>query len=387
MGGKRRTTREDESWWMLEPMLSLNLKLHHLGRRAPLAYSVPLSSLHTAGRLPPPVRLLKFQTFPPTGRGRVLLNLKGKSLPLPGFPLVGVGPIPVRVAGGLAVGGVPRRGPGADCRQEPPGGRWGWDSPCRRRLLSELADGRLLRFARGSGAPRSAGAALSGRDMKSLKSRLKRQDAPGPTPSGAVAPASAVSPAARALPGLPVLPSREPRSPPQLCSLSERPAGPVRGRLLPPQAGALRRPGDPETPRHCPRASTGPFPAAHPQVSQLLALGIGLPPPPPAGVSGLSSIRPLSSDAPPPNAARFSRAGPHSRRPRCPRRARKGGRRPSVPGVAGRAGAGRPAVQVGRAADPAPPLRTPDLPWVNAARLGGRRVLAAVVGSLGKFDF
>lgn len=300
MGGKRRTTREDESWWMLEPMLSLNLKLHHLGRRAPLAYSVPLSSLHTAGRLPPPVRLLKFQTFPPTGRGRVLLNLKGKSLPLPGFPLVGVGPIPVRVAGGLAVGGVPRRGPGADCRQEPPGGRWGWDSPCRRRLLSELADGRLLRFARGSGAPRSAGAALSGRDMKSLKSRLKRQDAPGPTPSGAVAPASAVSPAARALPGLPVLPSREPRSPPQLCSLSERPAGPVRGRLLPPQAGALRRPGDPETPRHCPRASTGPFPAAHPQVSQLLALGIGLPPPPPAGVSGLSSIRPLSSDAPPP---------------------------------------------------------------------------------------
>lgn len=185
--------------------------------------------------------------------------MKGKSLPLPGFPLVGVGPIPVRVAGGLAVGGVPRRGPGADCRQEPPGGRWGWDSPCRRRLLSELADGRLLRFARGSGAPRSAGAALSGRDMKSLKSRLKRQDAPGPTPSGAVAPASAVSPAARALPGLPVLPSREPRSPPQLCSLSERPAGPVRGRLLPPQAGALRRPGDPETPRHCPRASSLPL--------------------------------------------------------------------------------------------------------------------------------
>lgn len=47
--------------------------------------------------------------------------------------------------------------------------------------------------------------------MKSLKSRLRRQDAPGPTSSGAAAAASAVSPAARARPGsLRSLPAESP---------------------------------------------------------------------------------------------------------------------------------------------------------------------------------
>lgn len=83
--------------------------------------------------------------------------------------------------------------------------------------------------------------------MKSLKSRLRRQDAPGPAPSGSGAAASAVSPVARERPA-----SRGV----QFCPLLSlgRPR-----RLLLPQAGAPRRPGDPgDPPRRCPGASPGP---------------------------------------------------------------------------------------------------------------------------------
>lgn len=149
VGGKRKGVREDESWCRLDPMLSLDLRLHHPGRRAPMVWSLPLASLQTAGHPPLPLPHQKFQTSSPAGRGRVLLSLKGKSLPLPGFLLVGAGPIPARVAGGLAVGGEPRRRPRADRRQGPTAaggpqvaGRWGPD--CQRcRLLCALVALRL----------------------------------------------------------------------------------------------------------------------------------------------------------------------------------------------------------------------------------------------------
>lgn len=91
----------------------------------------------------------------------MLLSLKGKSLPLPGFLLVRASPIPTRVVGGLAVGGESLRRPGADGRPAAP--RWQVGpgppapppSPC-------VSSRQTLRFARRSGAPRSAGAGLPG---------------------------------------------------------------------------------------------------------------------------------------------------------------------------------------------------------------------------------
>lgn len=105
--------------------------------------------------------------------------------------------------------------------------------------------------------------------MKSLKSRLRRQDAPGSASSGAAAAAaaSAVSPAARARSGLPALPSRGALSGSEARARLRRPR-----RLLPP-AGAPRWPGDAgNPPLRCPRASPGPFLAPLVQVSQLLLL-------------------------------------------------------------------------------------------------------------------
>ena len=161
VGGKRKGVREDESWCRLDPMLSLDLRLHHSGRRAPMVWSLPLASLQTAGRPPLPLPQQKFQTFSPAGRGRVLLSLKGKSLPLPGFLLVGAGPIPARIAGGLAVVGEPRRRPWAD-RRGPPGGRQVGPGPPALPPPLRACSPQTLRFARGSDAPRSAGAGLPG---------------------------------------------------------------------------------------------------------------------------------------------------------------------------------------------------------------------------------
>lgn len=122
VGGKRRGVREDKGWHMLVPILFLDPRLHHSGRRAPVRGA--RLSLRSAW----PLRQLKPQFFLALGKGRVLLSLKGKSLPLPGFRLACVGPTASRAAGGLAAGGEPRgrraprqaRGP-----PEPPGGRWG----------------------------------------------------------------------------------------------------------------------------------------------------------------------------------------------------------------------------------------------------------------------
>lgn len=73
VGGKRKGVLEDESWRRLDPVLSADLRLHHPGRREPVVWSLALASLHVAGRPPPPLAQ-KFQTFPPAGRGRVLLS-------------------------------------------------------------------------------------------------------------------------------------------------------------------------------------------------------------------------------------------------------------------------------------------------------------------------
>lgn len=91
----------------------------------------------------------------------MLLSLKGKSLPLPGFLLVRASPVPTRVVGGLAVGRESRRRPGADGRPAAP--RWqvgpGPPAPPPPPCVSSR---QTLRFARRSGAPRSAGAGLPG---------------------------------------------------------------------------------------------------------------------------------------------------------------------------------------------------------------------------------
>lgn len=85
--------------------------------------------------------------------------------------------------------------------------------------------------------------------MKSLKSRLRRQDASGPASSSAAATASAVSPAAPARPALPALPSREPWGP--VLGSARRPPQPSLSRPTPLAwgllAGAGRRRGDPGT--------------------------------------------------------------------------------------------------------------------------------------------
>lgn len=118
-----------------------------------------------------------------------------------------------------------RRRPGAAGRPGPSGGRWGRD----RRLLRALPSRRLESWSAGQarGARRERDCpALA---MKSLKSRLRRQDAPGPLLSGAAT--SAVSAAARARPGLPALPSESP------------PGSEARSSLGVPSARPPRRPG------------------------------------------------------------------------------------------------------------------------------------------------
>ena len=222
--------------------------------------------------------------------------------------------------------------------------------------------------------------------MKSLKSRLRRQDASGPAPSGATAPASAVSPAARGRPGLPALPSREPRSPSLFGFASQRPAGSASA-TPPPSSGqgsaSARRPWGP-----CP--------------------------PPPPGLDG-SLSRPSSPGLPAPglrdwiapsSSIRFSGLSPTPALPRRPQPLPAPGLAPasharSDPARFRGAQAGAPQspeLRAGRGLGALQsrwagqwiwrrPARTPDLPWVSAAGLGGRRVLDAVAGSLGKFDF
>ena len=111
--------------------------------------------------------------------------------------------------------------------------------------------------------------------MKSLKSRLRRQDAPGPAPSGAAAAAavSAVSSVASARPERPALPSREPQS----LSLLGFPSvsrwvgpGDSSSRLRPGLRVGPETPGDP--PRRCLQGSPVPFP--HPSPLGLPAPGL-----------------------------------------------------------------------------------------------------------------
>lgn len=177
--------------------------------------------------------------------------------------------------------------------------------------------------------------------MKSLKSRLRRQDAPGSSSSGAAT--SAVSPAARARPGLPALlprtlPGCRSALLPRLARSAPRSVGPGDSASL----GLGLRVG-PETlgtlSTYRPRATRDPFPASLPQVSELRVLRdqIALSP---SGVSGL-----------------FSFPGAPRGLPRSPRH--------SVPvplhrglggcGAPGPRGGFAPGIQVVRAADPAPP--------------------------------
>lgn len=210
--------------------------------------------------------------------------------------------------------------------------------------------------------------------MKSLKSRLKRQDAPGSASSGATAAASAVSPAARARSGLPAFPSRGVL--PYSEARTRSSAFPQRARLcrprrLLPQAGGPRGPGDPgDPPLRYPRASAGRLLAPLLQVSQLLVLRnqiatllhnpvfLGWPSPQalPSRPPGLALLPTLALCGP---GWGFAPLG----------------------------------FQVGRTADPAPPggdsgpSVSPRLGALRARGLAGRLVLAAVALSLGKFDF
>lgn len=113
---------QDESRLWLDPMLSLDLRLPSLklagaGGREPSSRLRPSRGAHLRH---PPSRTSKL--FPPAGRGRVLLSLKGKSRPLPGFRLAGVGPTSSRAAAGLAERGEPRRRPASGGQPGAP--RW-----------------------------------------------------------------------------------------------------------------------------------------------------------------------------------------------------------------------------------------------------------------------
>lgn len=189
--------------------------------------------------------------------------------------------------------------------------------------------------------------------MKSLKSRLRRQDVPGSASSGGAAAASAVSPAARARSGLPALPSRG------VLPCSERALVPrlslgASGSACPGDS-SLRRAGD--RPLRCPRAPPGPLPAPpgplsapRLQVSQLLVLRNQI-----AASASVRCFWGVSQPRPFPGDPRDLPCSPlllcSDRAPRGPRRA------PLRPrGCGGPAGGSRPAgSQAGGTADPVAP--------------------------------
>ena len=204
--------------------------------------------------------------------------MKGKSLPLPGFLLVRASPIPTRIVGGLAVGGESRRRPGADGRPAAP--RWqvgpGPPSPppppppC-------VSSRRTLRFARKSGAPRSARVGLPGLGHE--------EPQVPPEEAGRARPRAVRRRRSRRQRGE-FLGQCAPRAP---GAALRRTAEPFSARLSltvsrwvgPGDSSSLLRPRlrvGPETPGTLPSTASealrAPFPTPHPWVSQLLAFRI-----------------------------------------------------------------------------------------------------------------
>lgn len=176
--------------------------------------------------------------------------------------------------------------------------------------------------------------------MKSLKSRLRRQDAPGPTSSGAAAAASAVSPAARARPGsLRSLPAESPsaRKRALLPWLLSAPGSAAAATPPPSGRGSAFawRPWGPSPPP--PPGLAGPLPRPFPP-------GLGAP------GSEIKSLLP-QSDVPrlcPSTFPANSGACPAPHECSVPAWLRGGrGVRPSVPRAAGGAGSSRPASRSG----------------------------------------
>lgn len=213
--------------------------------------------------------------------------------------------------------------------------------------------------------------------MKSLKSRLRRQDAPGPTSSGAAAAASAVSPAARARPGsLRSLPAESPSA---------------RKRALLPWL--LSAPGS--------AAAATPPPSLGPGLRVCMET-LGTLPSAASGPRGTPAT-PLSSgprsawfgDQITPSSIRCASVVPQhlpsklrglSRSPRmfCPGLAPRGPWRASLrPPGCGWGWKFAPRVQVGDSG----PSVNPRLGALSGTGLGRRLLLAAVCLSLGKFDF
>lgn len=139
-------------------MLSLDLTLHHPGSRGAHGLEL-LESLHIAGCSPPPLPQLKFPAFLRERKG--VIKFERKSLPsrIPCW-LEPAPSLPGSWADWLWEGSPATR-PGADGRPAAP--RWqvgpGPPAPPPPPCVSSR---QTLRFARRSGAPRSAGAGLPG---------------------------------------------------------------------------------------------------------------------------------------------------------------------------------------------------------------------------------
>lgn len=300
----------------------------------------------------------KFRTFPPAGRGRVLLSLKGKSRPLPGFWLVGACPTPSRAAAGLAVEGESRRRPGSGGQPGAPRWQVGPGPPAPPPPPSWGLAARALEGSRAAEARCAAGS----RTAKTWPWRVwspawggrtrpaPRRLAPPPPPARWVPRPLRVPGCRRCLPESRGVVCSEARA--ALLSLPSAvplrlPGTPSSGR----GRGSARRPWGPsQSPA---RRSTRPSPhglrAPGRNPGALRATG----PPPP---SRLSALLPAPGDP---------GSSPRPVLARLPTRA--------LPGRAGggQTGESHPAVRVRRAADPARARGSPHPLWARDSEAGG----------------